>query len=128
MRRCYAEDNSITAAHCRQSTKVSNGPRILPTQSRDSSVGIATRLRAGRSDDLGSSPYGGWVYFSSTLCPDRLWGPRSLLYNEYRGLFPWGSKRPGHEANHSPLSSAEVKECVALHLHSPVRLHSVVLS
>jgi hypothetical protein len=35
---------------------------------------------------------------------------------------PWallGVKRPGCEADHSPPSSAEVKECVALYLHSP---------
>jgi hypothetical protein len=29
---------------------------------------------------------------------------------------------------HSPPSSAEVKECVDLYLHSPERLHGVVLS
>jgi hypothetical protein len=28
--------------------------------------------------------------FSSILCPDRLWGPPSLLYNGYRGSFPRG--------------------------------------
>jgi hypothetical protein len=28
-------------------------------------------------------------------------------------------KRPGREADHSPTSSAEVKECVELYLHSP---------
>jgi hypothetical protein len=28
-------------------------------------------------------------------------------------------KRPGGEADHSPPSSAEVKECVELYLHSP---------
>jgi hypothetical protein len=32
-------------------------------------------------------------------------------------------KRPGSEADHSPPSSAEVKECVELYLHSPIRLH-----
>jgi hypothetical protein len=30
-----------------------------------------------------------------------------------------GVKRPGREADYSPHSSAEVKECVQLHLHSP---------
>jgi hypothetical protein len=32
--------------------------------------------------------------------------------------FP-GVKRPGREADHSPPSSTEVKECVELYLHSP---------
>jgi hypothetical protein len=36
-----------------------------------------------------------------------------------RGAFSLGVKRPGREADHSPPSSAEVKECVELHLHSP---------
>jgi hypothetical protein len=39
-----------------------------------------------------------------------------------------GVKQPGHEADHSPPSSAEVKECVELYLHSPIRIHGVVLS
>jgi hypothetical protein len=34
----------------------------------------------------------------------------------------------GREANHSPQSSAGVKEWVELYLHSPIRLHGVVLS
>jgi len=28
-----------------------------------------------------------------------------------------GVKRPGREADHSPPSSAEVKECIELYLH-----------
>jgi hypothetical protein len=39
-----------------------------------------------------------------------------------------GVKRPGRDADHSPPSIAEVKVCVELYLHSPLRLHSVVLS
>jgi hypothetical protein len=35
-----------------------------------------------------------------------------------RGSF-LGVKQPGREADHSPPSSAEVKECVGLYLHSP---------
>jgi hypothetical protein len=34
------------------------------------------------------------------------------------GCFP-GANRPVHEADHSPPSSAEVKECVELYLRSP---------
>jgi hypothetical protein len=33
----------------------------------------------------------------------------------------------GSEADHSPPSNAEVKEWVELYLHSPIRLHGVVL-
>jgi hypothetical protein len=34
------------------------------------------------------------------------------------GALSLGVKRPGREADHSPPSSAEVKECVELYLHS----------
>jgi hypothetical protein len=34
----------------------------------------------------------------------------------------------GREADHSPPSSAEVKEWLELYLHSPMHLHGVVLS
>jgi hypothetical protein len=40
-------------------------------------------------------------------CPDRPWGPPSLLYKGYR-VFPGSRKRPGRDADPSPLSSAEV--------------------
>ena len=40
-------------------------------------------------------------------CPDRPWGPPSLLYNGYR-VFPGGKKRPGCEADPSLPSSAVV--------------------
>jgi hypothetical protein len=45
----------------------------------------------------------------SLLCSHRLWGQPSLLYNGYRGSFHWGKARPGRDADHTPPSSAEVK-------------------
>jgi hypothetical protein len=41
--------------------------------------------------------------FSSPTRPERLWGQPSLLST-------LGVKQPGREADHSPTSSAEVKE------------------
>jgi hypothetical protein len=45
-----------------------------------------------------------------------------------KGALSLEVKRPGREADHSPTSSTEVTECVELYLHSPIRLHGVVLS
>jgi len=42
-------------------------------------------------------------------CPDRPWGPPSLLYNGYR-VFPGGKVRPGHAADLSPRTSAVVMD------------------
>ena len=50
-------------------------------------------------------------------CPDRPWGPPSLLYNGYRLSSP-GVKRPGRGVDHPPPSSADVKERVGLYLYS----------
>ena len=67
-----------------------------------SSVGIATELRAGRSGDR--IPVGGEIF---RTCPDRPWGPTSLLYNGYL-VFPGGRERPRRDADPSPPSSAVV--------------------
>jgi hypothetical protein len=44
-----------------------------------------------------------------------------------RGSF-LGGKTAGREADHSPPSSAEIKELVELYFHSPIRLYDVVLN
>ena len=51
-------------------------------------------------------PVGGEIF---RTCPDRPWGPPSLLYNGYR-VFPGGKERPGRDADPSPPSSAVVKK------------------
>jgi hypothetical protein len=38
-----------------------------------------------------------------------VWDPPRFLPNTYRGPFPTEVKRPGREADHSPLSNAEIK-------------------
>jgi hypothetical protein len=68
---------------------------------------IVTRLRDGWPGF--ASRQGQGLFFSSPpLCPDRLWGPPSLLSIWYR-FFSQGVKQPKPEANHSPPSTAEVK-------------------
>jgi hypothetical protein len=66
-----------------------------------SSVGIATGYEL-QSPGIESR----WGEIFRT-CPDRPWGPPSLLYNGYR-VFPEGKERPGRDADPSPPSSAVV--------------------
>ena len=69
------------------------------TERLGSSVGIATGYRM---DGPGSNPGGAEIL---RTCPDRLWGPSSLLYNGYR-VFPGGKERPGRDADPTPPSTA----------------------
>jgi hypothetical protein len=41
-------------------------------------------------------------FFLWPVCPDRLWGPPSLLYKGYRGPFLGAKARPGRDVDHSP--------------------------
>ena len=52
----------------------------------------------------GSNPGGGDIF---RTCPDRPWGPASLLCNGYR-VFSGGKERPGRDADPLPPSSAVV--------------------
>jgi hypothetical protein len=55
-------------------------------------------------------------------------GPTQLPVQWVTKALSLGVKRLGREADHSPPSSAKVKERVELYLHSQIRLHGVVLS
>jgi len=61
-------------------------------------------LRAERSGER--IPVGGEIL---RTCPDRPWGPPSLLYNGYR-VFPGNKELPRRDFNPSPPSSAVVKQ------------------
>jgi hypothetical protein len=82
--------------------------------SRDSSVGIASRLRAARSA----------LAVNFSLC-HRI-QPSSLLSNG-SGAISLAVKREEREAENSPPSSAEVKHTWSCTAVLPIRLHSAVL-
>jgi hypothetical protein len=96
-------------------------------KSRDNSVGTA--LGYGL-DDRGStvrSPAGLGIFPFTTVSRTDL-GPTQFPIQWVPGVLSLGVNRPGRETDHSPPSSSDVKECVELYLHSPIRLHGVVLS
>jgi hypothetical protein len=95
--------------------------RDFSTESRNSSVGIA--LGYGL-DDRGSRFPAGAGNFSLHRRVQNGSGTHPASYPMATG----GSFSGGKAADHSPPSSAVVKEWVKLYLHSPIRLHGVVLS
>jgi hypothetical protein len=95
--------------------------------SRDNSVGIA--LGYGL-DDRGSGvrfPAGAGKFSLHHRVQNGSGAHTASYPVNTRVCFP-GVTWPGCEADHSPPSSAEVKEWVELYLHSPIRLHGVVFS
>jgi hypothetical protein len=62
----------------------------------------------------GSNPSVGEIFCT---CPDRPWGLPSLLYNGYR-LIHEGRKRPGRDADPSPLLMPRSKQSRAIPLLS----------
>jgi hypothetical protein len=68
---------------------------IILTSSRGSSVGIVSDYGLDDRAIGVLSPAGAKDFSSSLLCPDRLWGPPSLLYNGYRGVLSPGQSAAG---------------------------------
>jgi hypothetical protein len=91
---------------------------LTTCRSRDSSVDIATGYTLDNREFGVRVPVESRI-LSSPCRPDRLWDPPNLLFNGYQEV-----KRQGCEADHSPAASAEVD----LYIHSPIRLHGVVLN
>jgi len=66
-------------------------------------------LRAGRSGFYGSIPGEGWDFFIFTTAPRAALGPTQPPIQGVPGALSLGVKRPWCDADHSPPSSAEVK-------------------
>jgi hypothetical protein len=88
------------------------------TKSRDSSVGIALGRRLRDQDSKVRFPAGAGN-FSFHHHVQHGSGPTQTPIQWVPGTLSMGIKWPGREADHLPPSSAEVKECVELYLHSP---------
>jgi hypothetical protein len=78
-------------------------------------------------DDRGFESRQGLGIFPFTTEPRPSLGPTQPPTQWVPGVPSLEVKRPGREADHSPPFSVEVKECMELHLYSPIRLHGVVL-
>jgi hypothetical protein len=86
----------------------------------------STGLRAGHRDSRVRFPTGSGN-FSLHHRVQNGSGAHQPPYPIGNGAVSLGVKRPGRETDHSPSSSAEVKEYLELCLHSPIRLHGVAL-
>jgi hypothetical protein len=64
------------------------------------------------------SRWGLGIFLFTTVSRTAL-GPTQPPIQWVPGALSLGVKQPGREADHSPPSSAEVKECAELYLHSP---------
>jgi hypothetical protein len=110
---------------------------IIQNRSRDSSASIVTRLRIGRPG-FDSRQRGAFFLFANASRP-ALGFTRSPIKIVLGALSP-GVKRPGREADHSPPSTAGVKnawryiptpphvflaQCL---IKNRIQLHGVVLS
>jgi len=79
------------------------GIKVIPL----SATGLGNVVCIATSEGLnGPGIESRWGEFFRT-CPDRPWGPPSLLYNGYR-VFSGGKERPGRDVDPSPPSSAVV--------------------
>jgi hypothetical protein len=87
------------------------------SQSRDSSV--STALGYGLDGVLGFDSWRGLGIFLFTTASRTTLGSTQPPIQWVPGDLSLVVKRPRREADHSPPSSAEVKECVELYLHSP---------
>ena len=75
-----------------------------PTEKLYSAIAINKYWLLPTNTAQGSNPGGGEIF---RTCPDRPWGPPSLLYNGPR-VFPGSKERPGRDTDPSPTSSAVV--------------------
>jgi hypothetical protein len=77
---------------------------------------------------LGFNSWQGLEIFLFTTMSRMALGPTQSPIQWVLGALSMEVKWQVHEADHSPPSSVDIKECMELYLHSPIRLHGMVLS
>jgi len=77
---------------------------------------------------LGFDSVQGLGFFLFTTVSRPALRPTELPIQFVPGYNALGIKRSERETEHLPTSIAEVKECVELYLHSPIRLHAQLIA
>jgi hypothetical protein len=100
--------------------------RLCGPRSLSGHVGKEKSLSPGRESNpgrpvcsLAEALTAGYIMILFTTASRTALGPTQPPIQWVPGDLSLGVKRQGCEADHSPPSSAEVKECVELYLHSP---------
>jgi hypothetical protein len=95
----------------------------LPSGRFPSKFSTVTRVGYGL-DDQGSIPGRSEDFFLFTAVSRQALGPTQPPINWVPGALSSGIKRPGREADHSPLTSAEAKNEWS---YTSIRLHGVII-
>jgi hypothetical protein len=80
---------------------------------------VGTALGYGLDDRSSRVRFPAGLGLLFTTASRMVLGPTQPPIQWVLGALSLGVKRPGREADHSPPSSVEVRECVELYLHSP---------
>jgi hypothetical protein len=114
--------NSYTKSQGAWACEVYDGESVLIHSYHHPATELLIFLALGcELDDRGPRvrfPAGLGIFLFTTVSRTAL-GPTQTPIQWILGALSLGVKRPGREADHSPPSSADVKECVNIYLHSP---------
>jgi hypothetical protein len=111
---CNKLEGNFRASHCITKVQATSVPKCIYIFVAQAACCLTTGWMTGVRSPTGAED------FSSSLCVQTGSGahPASCSMGT-GGPFPGGKAQPGHDADHSPLSSAEFKNEQELYLLSP---------